>query len=96
MGLFRFRLFKTRLAGSHNYIILLYYGLYKVMAVTADVPAAYYTSQFRAKGGKPVRGQWDRLEWGDDIWNCRAPGIYYYIILYARIHRASLNYIVLI
>lgn len=47
------------------------------MAVTADVSAAYYTSQFRAKGGKPVRGQWDRLEWGDDIWN-RAQGIYYY------------------
>jgi len=69
------------------------------MAVTADdVPAAYYTSQFRAKGGKPVRGQWDRLEWGDDIWN-RAPGIYYYyyIILHLySIHRASLNYIVLI
>lgn len=60
------------------------------MAVT-DVPVAYYTSQFRAKGGKPVHRQWNRLEWGDDIWN-RALGIY--IIIY--LHCVSLNYIVLI
>lgn len=53
--------------------------------VVTDVPAAYYTSQFRAKGGKPVRRQWDRLEWGDDIWN-RAPGIYYIIYTYTLCH----------
>lgn len=52
------------------------------MEVT-DVPTAY-TSQFRAKGGKPVRVQWDRLEWGDDIWN-RAPE-YNNIILYTLCH----------